>query len=215
VLILGDSFNATTSPPSEAGAEMLSYWLQRDLGFGASINMGIGGSGYISHNDGTYNLPGQVASPANVSMIAAYAPNITHVIINAGFNDRTRPNAEVRAAALSTWRAVRQLLPQARISISDGWSGSSGPDASAFELAATLADAFAAWGDGNARLIHSVGSSSASSYVTGTGNAGQPITDGNSSYYTSVDGVHPSPAGARYLAKRLSADIVAAWGGSY
>ncbi len=215
LLILGDSINATVVPSSEAGAQLMSYWLQRRLGFGGTINMAVGGSGYVSQNAGTFNLPGLLANPANRRLLAGYAPNLGHVLIGAGFNDRALPPATVRAAALQSWRALRQLLPNARISISDGWSGSSGPDANALALAATLASAFAEWGDANARLIRSVGTSPATAYIAGTGSAGAPVSAGNSSAYTSVDGVHPSPAGARYLARRLAEAIDTAWAGAY
>ena len=215
VLILGDSINATVTPPTEAGAQMMSYWVQRYLGFGGAINMAVGGSGYVSQNPNTYNIPNLLANPVNQALISGYAPSISHVIIGAGFNDRFRSVASVQAAALASWKAVRQLLPNARISIVDGWSGSSGPDAEALALAAGLANTFAAWGDGNARLIRSIGSSTGTAYVGGTGNAGVPISVGNSSVYTSTDAVHPSPAGGRYLARRLSDDIGTAWGGMY
>ena len=215
LLLLGDSINATVTPPTEAGAQLLSYWLQRDLGFGSVINLAVGGSGYIAQNPGSFNLPTLLANPVDRSLIAGYAPSISHVIVGAGFNDRTRPVAEVQVAALRTWRLIRTLLPNARISITDGWSGSSGPDADALALAAGLAATFRQWGDANARLIHSVGSSAATAYISGTGHAGLPMTAGNSSVYTSTDAVHPSPAGARYLARRLADDISTAWRGTY
>lgn len=215
LLVLGDSINVSVVPATEAGAQMLSYWLQRHLGFGAVVNMAVGGSGYVSQNPNTYNLPALLANPANRSLLAGYAPNIRHVVVGAGFNDRFRPAAEVQAAALSTWRALRSLLPDAKISITDGWSGSSGPDANALATSAAIAQAFVQWGDPQSRLIRSVGTSAATAYVHGTGHAGLPITSGNSSFYTSTDAVHPSPAGARYLARRLADDIGAAWGGAY
>jgi lysophospholipase L1-like esterase len=215
VLILGDSINTTVTPSTEAGAQMLSYWVQRYLGFGGAINMAVGGSGYVSQNPNSYNVPNLLANPVNQSLITAYAPHISHVIIGAGFNDRMGPLAEVQAAALASWKALRTLLPDAKISITDGWSGSSGPDSEALALAAALASTFASWGDCNSRLIRSVGGSTATAYVNGTGNAGTPLTAGNSSVYTSTDAVHPSPAGARHLARRLSDDISSAWASAY
>ena len=215
LLVLGDSINATITPPSEAGAQMLSYWLQRNLGFDGTINMAVGGAGYISENPGGFNLPHLLDNPANRALIAGYAPSISHVLIGAGFSDRARPAADVRAAALASWKTLRALLPTAKISITDGWSGSSGPDAQALALAALLERAFAEWGDANARLIHSVGTSAATAYVNGSGTAGTPVAEGNSSVYTSTDAVHPSPAGGRYLARRLADDIAAAWSGAY
>lgn len=215
LLVLGDSINVTVLPISEAGAQSMTYWLQRRLGFGGTYSLAVGGSGYVSQNTNTFNLPNLLANPVNRSLIAGYAPTVRHVLIGAGFNDRFRPVAEVQAAALSTWRAVRTLLPDARISITDGWSGSSGPDAQALALARALADSFVQWGDPNARLIRSIGSSTATAYVNGTGHAGLPLSSGNSSSFTSVDAVHPSPAGARHIAQRLADDIQAAWDGRY
>jgi lysophospholipase L1-like esterase len=215
VLFIGDSINATVTPPTEAGTQMLSYWVQRYLGFGGAINMAVGGSGYISQNPDSFNVPHLLANPANQTLIAAYAPNISHVIVGAGFNDRQQPLATVQAAALQSWKALRTLLPNAKITVIDGWSGSSGPDANAIALAAGLTQTFAAWGDRNARMVHPVGASAATAYVSGTGYAAQPVVPGNSSVYISTDAVHPSPAGARYIARRLSDDISSAWAGAY
>ena len=158
--------------------------------------MALGGSGYISQNPNTFKVPDLLANPANRALIASCAPNISHVIIGAGFNDRTWPVASVQTAALVTWRALWLMLPSAKISITDGWSGSSGPDANALALAAALANAFAAWGDPNSRLIHAIGASASTAYISDIGNAGSPVTVDNSSVYTSTDGVHASPAGA-------------------
>ncbi|MDB5817771.1 MAG: hypothetical protein JWQ11_1411 [Rhizobacter sp.] len=215
VLILGDSINASVTPTSEAGAQMLSYWVQRYLGFGGAINMAVGGSGYISENPNSYNVPNLLANPVNQLLLASYAPNITHVIVGAGFNDRSRPVATVQAAALASWKSLRAQLPNAKITVIDGWSGSSGPDANMLVLAKGLADTFATWGDRNSRMVHPVGTSAATAYVSGVGNAGVPVVAGNSSVYTSIDAVHPSPAGARYIARRLSDDISSAWGKAY
>ncbi len=215
LLLFGDSINAAVTPTSEAGAQMLSYWLQRELGFDGAINLAVGGSGYVSENPGSFNVPHLLANPVNRQLIADYAPSVRHVLVSAGFNDRNIALAEVQAAALASWRALRALLPDTRITVTDGWSGSSGPDARALALADALAKAFATWGDGNARLVRSVGTSASTAYVQGSGTAGTPPSDGNSSRYTSVDGVHPSPAGARYLARRLAEDLSAAWKGAY
>jgi lysophospholipase L1-like esterase len=213
ILLLGDSMWDTVTP-SASYVPHLTYWIERELGVREVVNMNVGGSGYINANANTYNVPTVIANATNAALIALYNPK--HVLINAGFNDRavsTQP--AISAAALSTWQAVRTLLPNAKITVFTGASGSSGPDANALATAATIKAAFATWGDANSRLIESVGTTTTNSYVWGTTHAGQALAAGNSSIWTSTDVSHPSPGGARAIAALMKRDINLAWNGLY
>jgi hypothetical protein len=44
----------------------------------------------------------------------------------------------------------------------------------------------------------------AGSWFTGSGNAANPVGDGNADFYVSPDGVHPEPRGATYLGARIA-----------
>lgn len=213
MLLLGDSFCSTVAPTISEG-HMGSY-LKRYLGLGGLVNAGVGGSGYIvTSTAGTYNIPSMLASPSNRAIFSYLNPS--HVFLQVGGNDRaTKTVAEIQAAALASWQAIRAQFPSAKISISDGYSGNSGPDAQAIAMSAGLQATFNQWADGNSRFITEVGAGGSAAYIWGTGNAGAALTTGNSSIYTSTDLVHPSPAGARYLAAKITDALNVAWNGDY
>jgi lysophospholipase L1-like esterase len=212
MLMLGDSFCATVTPTVSDGH--LGSYLKRHLGLGGCINAGVGGSGYVAANANTYNLPAMVSNASNTTLWNYLAPN--HIFIHAVGNDRNGTLATVQAAALATWTALRAKFPAAKITITDGYSGNSGPDANAITFAAGMLTTFNAWADTNSRFVKIVGAgTSSTAYITGTGRADQALTTGNSSLFTSTDSTHVSPAGARYLAERLADAIKAAWQGDY
>lgn len=213
LLWLGDSFSNSVLPGQVAFGGPTPYWLERALGLQAVAPCGVSGGGYVSKNTNLYNVPDVLANAANQQIFALYAPK--HILFASGFNDRVVARATVLAAALASWQTARAQYPSAKITVLDGWSGSSGPDANAISQAADLRTQFNAWNDPNSRFVAVVSSAAATAWIQGTGNAGAAITAGNSSSMTSTDGVHPSPAGARYLAARLGAAIDAAWGGGY
>lgn len=211
MLCLGDSFNNTVTPNT---VPHLDLFLKRYLGLDGLVNAAVGGSGYIAAAvANTYNIPAVLDSPGNRLLWPYYNPR--HVLIQAGGNDKSLAQADIRAAAISTWQKVRALFPTAKITITDGNSGAAGPDAASLTTAATLAEAFSSWADPNSRFIPVVTTLAATAWISGTTNAGEALAVGNSSLWTSTDDTHPSPGGARYLAKRLAEAINVAWGGTY
>jgi hypothetical protein len=215
MIYFGDSIGSTVTPTTVAslpGGGHLGFWLERYLGITELILANVGGSGYVSQNANTYNIPNLLANANNAAILPTY--NARHVLIAAGFNDRGGDRAATLSAALSTWRAARVMFPTAKITVLDGYPAGSGPDANAISLSADLATQFAVWNDPNSRYIQTVGASAATAWIQGTGLTSNAVTAGNSSLF-SGDANHPGPAGCRYYAQRISAAMRTAWGNDF
>lgn len=212
MLAFGDSYN-TTVVPGSSGNPNSSFWLKNYLGLDGLVVMAVGGSGYVTASANTYNLPAVLASPSNRLLFPYYNPQ--HILVNTGGNDGNQPIEIIKAAALDTWQQIRANFPFAKITITDGNSGSAGPSAAGIAISAALQAQFAVWADGNSRFIPVVSSAASTAWVTGTGNVGAALTTGNSSLWTSTDGVHPSPGGSQFLGLRLAQAIAVAWDGAY
>lgn len=210
MLVLGDSFNSTVAPNQ---APHLGFFLKRYLGLDGLVLANVGGSGYIVKIANTLNI-GEVLDAAPNRLLWPYY-NPRHILINAGGNDGGQASANVKAAAKAAWALARSIFPTAKITITDGNSGAAGPSANSMAIAVALAEAFQEWGDSNSRFIPIVSGSASTAWVTGTSHAGQALAAGNSSLWTSTDATHPSPGGARYLARRLADEMVRVWGGKY
>lgn len=216
LLILGDSINNTVVPSAISGNGLggpMGWWIGKLLGMTGVVNASIGGSGYVSANANSFTTLQCVLAAPNQTLFKNYAPS--HVLIDSGFNDRAQPFTSVGPAALLTWQAVRALLPNAKITITDGFAEASGPDANALAQAANLLALFTQWNDGQSRFIQSIGPSTATAWTQGTNNAGSALQLGNACNYVGTDGTHPTPAGAYYLATRMAAAIKTAWNNAY
>jgi len=214
ILALGDSmFNTGIPTVGSAIEQPLGAYLIKLLGISGVINCAVGGSGYVNQNANTYNVPAVLANAANQQLLGIYQP--PHVLFYAGFNDRALPFTTVGPAALASWQLARQLLPKAKITITDGFSQASGPDANALTQAANLKALFTSWNDSNSRFVQSIGPSASTAWIQGTGNAGIALSVGNASNFVSTDGVHPTPSGEFYEASRMASAINAAWNGAY
>jgi hypothetical protein len=51
--------------------------------------------------------------------------------------------------------------------------------------------------------------------LQGTGNVSGAIALGNTTSFVGSDGLHPTPQGINYMAKRLAAALIQAWNGNY
>ena len=210
MVVLGDSYNSTVAPNT---TPHLGFFLKRYLGLDGLVLANVGGSGYITKTANTFNI-GEVLDAAPNRLLWPYY-NPRHILINGGGNDGGQSSAAVRAAALAAWRLARSIFPAAKITITDGNSGAAGPSANSLAIGVALAEAFQAWGDSNSRFIPIVSGSASTAWVTGVTDAADALGTGNSSLWTSTDGTHPSPGGARYLARRLADAMAVAWGGDY
>jgi hypothetical protein len=107
------------------------------------------------------------------------------------------------------------LFPKAKITVSDGFSQATGPGTVNFTQAQNLLTQFNAWGDPNSRFIQSTSLTQNTAWVQGTAIASSALAAGNSCNYVGTDGIHPTPMGAYYLAKRLTAAMNFVWNGNY
>lgn len=214
MLLLGDSILQTVSPAPAMPIIYLGALLKRYLGLSGVIDCGLGGSGYIAQVLNTFNALSILSNPVNQQIFKAYAPN--HVLICEGYNDiGVSTPAQVAAAALQTWQAARNLLPNAKITITDGFSQAKGPDAATLAQAAAIFAQYNAWGDLNSRFVASVGASTTTAWMRGTGTASGGLVAGNSCVFVGTDNVHPSPLGADYAAYRMANQIRSAWNNAY
>lgn len=214
MLLLGDSLQNTVVPSlTTPMPAMQGFWLKRLLGLSSVVNATVGGTGYVTFGANTYTVPALITNPANQALITAYAPS--HVMISAGYNDSALSFGAVGPAALASWQSTRALLPNAKITIVDGFSEAKGPDAATLTQAANLLALFNSWNDSNSRFVQAVGPTASTAWTQGTGNAGAALAAGNASNYVSTDTAHPTPAGAYYLAQRMANAIKAAWNNAY
>jgi hypothetical protein len=214
MLLLGDSLQNTVLPSLITPmAAMQGFWLKRLLGLSSMVNATVGGTGYVTFGANTYNVPTILTVAANQQLFASYAPS--HVMISAGYNDSGLPWSQVGPAALNAWTAARAIFPTAKITVTDGFAEAKGPDAPTLTQAANLLSLFSQWGDPNSRFVQAVGPSVNTSWTQGTGNAGAGLTAGNACNFVGTDTVHPTPAGAYYLATRMANAIKNAWNSAY
>ena len=215
MLLLGDSILGTISAP--ALLQPISYigsLLKKYLGLAGTINCSVGGTGYISQGaSGAYNCLGILSNPVNQQIFPLMAPS--HVLIAQGYNDIGQPLANEQAAALAVWQATRALFPSAKISITDGFNGATGPSAAALNQAVALRSQFALWADPNSRMIQSIGASASTAWQSGTSSNAGAIAAGNSCWTVGSDTIHPTPIGCDYLARRMASAISSAWNGAY
>lgn len=215
LLTLGDSINFTVVAGTNGNPIVHAFngWLRRFLGLSAVWDAGVGGSGYVSQNANTFNVPAMLANPTNQAIFKQVNPG--HVLIEAGCNDAGQPLTSVTAAALASWTALRALLPNAKITITDGFPNATGPAAANLALAAGLQTAFNNWNDSNSRFIQTCTSAASTAITQGTNNCSQALQVGNTCNFISTDGIHPNPMGAWYYGYRVSQMIINAWNGNY
>lgn len=214
MLLLGDSILQTVSPPAPIGpVTYLGALLKRYLGLSGVLGVGQGGSGYIAQAANTYNSLNILLNSVNQQILTALAPG--HILISQGYNDVGTSPALVAAAALATWQQARLVFPNAKITITDGFSEAKGPDAPTLAQAAALLQQYDVWADPNSRFVQTVSAAASTAWVQGIGTASGGLVAGNSGWVVGADNVHPTPLGANYLALRLANAISAAWNGEY
>jgi lysophospholipase L1-like esterase len=214
MLLLGDSILQTVSANAPNMPILyLGSLLKRYLGLAGVIGAGLGGSGYIAQTVNTYNALNILLNPINQQIFRTYAPN--HILIAEGYNDiGASTAAAVAAAALQVWTLARSLFPNAKITVTDGFSQAKGPDTASIQQSAALLAQYNAWGDTNSRFIQTM-ATAATAWQQGTATATNAIALGNTCNYVGTDNVHPTALGADFLAYRLANAIQTAWNGNY
>ena len=176
-----------------------------------------------------YTLYQLLTDANNVNLMTNYYPKVSHVIVSNGFNDTALyaggliTLAAIQAAALQAWKQIRTQYPYAKITVTDGNCGATGPSAAAIAVAAALLSTFNSWSDPNSKFLYLVGTGS---YTTqpvpinnGTGNVSTSLyagTPGNSYYVVATDNNHPSLGfGVIAYTTEFVRRFKVLWGGAY
>ena len=183
--------------PYHAGLDWVSQ-VGRLLGCDDVANMAQGGTGFISDNHGKKTTYLQ-----RVERLASLNADV--YVIAGNHNDASYPAQEQIDAALTYFKRLRELQPNAMIVVAgtnplQGESTVSGP---IVEAEKNLRKAFDLWGDANAHFLP-VTTDPAGPWITGSGAVDKPKGDGNmEQYYVTVDG-HPLQRGVNYFAQRYA-----------
>lgn len=213
MIIFGDSIlNTISNPVPQQPIAYPGALLKRYLGLSGVINTTAAGQGYIAQSANNFNVPNLLGNSVNQTLFGIYNPG--HVLITPGYNDIGNAVSLVNAAALQTWQYARAIFPDAKITITDGFTQAKGPDAATLAQANGLRATYATWGDLNSRFI-SMCASAATAWVRGTGTASGAIAAGNSCWVVGTDNVHDTPLGADGVTRRLTYEINNAWNGQY
>lgn len=195
VAFVGDSIEAQTGATTPNGGYAIK--VGKALGWSNVFQVAMGGTGFVatgSHNS-TFGDSFRVAD------VVAINPDV--IFIGGSTNDSGTASATLRAAILATFRAYRTALPYVPIVVHSVWGGSSGPGAPYLAVEADTAAAFATWADSNSYFFP-ISNDPDGAWVFGTGKVGATNGSGNSDVYVSNDGVHPSPDGHDYYARRVA-----------
>lgn len=226
LLWLGDSIGGSVASdfPASAGVQCMGSILKRLLGMN-TITVSISGSGYAVANPSEFTMLQVLQNSENAKIFPLYNPS--HVLHTSGFNDRqalqttgiSLPN--VAQLALQAWQLTRTMFPNAKITVTDGFSQAAGPDANGLTLAALLLAAYNSWGDKNSRFIQSIGSSqltgaaNLTAWTKGTGISTSAQAAGNSCWVVGAAGTHCTGMGSLYQSTRLANAIKQVWNGDY
>lgn len=201
VMFFGDSYTAGIGAP--APYESYVQYAAHRLGWADAWASGSSLTGYCtdggSDDDGVNERRTLAARFARD--VAPYRPDV--LVVAGGLNDAGRwSSGDITRCAGDLFAKVRAALPRTRLVVVAPWSNRT--PARPEVLAARDAVARAA-ADVHAPFVDDV----AAAWLTGLGNVGLRTGAGNADRYVSADGVHPSPAGHRYLGARLASALAA------
>ena len=223
---MADSYGGASGPQWGVGGV---FWeAAARLGIAHIDGNAIGGTGYAPNSAPGYSNAGD-AFPARLASSVDTLPDL--FITAGGINDNNSlalpPYATAQAARDGFNAAVSSYFSQLRAALPQSVLVALGPwaprqvtptDPVAQSKADTIRAALQAAGGSwifvdnlNGGWACSSGARSAGAgagpWQTGTGNSAAPAGNGNGDLYLAADGVHPSVAGALYLATRLATDL--------
>ncbi|GAA2093672.1 SGNH/GDSL hydrolase family protein [Actinomadura alba] len=187
VMFLGDSYTAggRESPPARTYAADTARLLRWQVIVG-----GRGGTGFAT--------PGSKREPfaALFERQLSWRPPPDMLIVSGGHNDRNRPPAQVGTAARDLLFRVKARWPGTHLVLLGPMWGTGTPEPSVLRIRDALEG-----------VAHEVGipfiDPLREQWITGDLRDGT----GNAPHYILRDRVHPTPAGHRYIATRLAADL--------
>ncbi|GIQ63708.1 hypothetical protein PACILC2_22760 [Paenibacillus cisolokensis] len=173
-------------------------------------NSGVGGTGYVNNGPA-----GRVKFQDRIQHdVLQYQPDV--VVIAGGINDEGSPVEQTQAAADLLYSTIRSSLPNTELIVISNFSPVGGVSQIRGQIRDALRETARKYG---APFIDTLGGASydwsgnqvsapSGSWITGSGNVGNPQASGNASVFTSADGTHPTPAGHRYYGERVAAEIL-------
>jgi len=206
-IFVGDSFTeggSSGAAMSHSYSAVASYLLGWD-----GWNSGVGGTGYVNNGPA-----GRVKFQDRIQHdVLQYQPDV--VVIAGGINDEGSPVEQTQAAADLLYSTIRSSLPNTELIVISNFSPVGGVSQIRGQIRDALRETARKYG---APFIDTLGGASydwngnqisppSGSWITGSGNVGNPQASGNASVFTSADGTHPSPAGHRYLGERVAAEV--------
>jgi lysophospholipase L1-like esterase len=209
-LIAGDSYTAggtiiggtLASPTVGDYIQGFAPQLGLELGVGSWSTDGVGGTGYIRRNIGNSNYNDRAAEHI------ARAPDAI-IVGGGGSNDLFHGHSvnDIVAAATTYFTTVRAGLPNAKLVFMEGFAPPVGFSTFNDEYTAIRTQLQAALDDVG---VYYIDIATSAAWLDGSGYVGATTGIGNSDIYVGNDGIHPSPAGNRYIQKRLAPKIRAA-----
>jgi len=198
VIAIGDSItNGGNGFPDLTAIDWPSL-AAKTLGWNDVWNSAIGGTGYIAQGTGNaFPNFGQ-----RLQDVCSNSPDL--VIVFGGINDGNSSSAQIQAAALAYFQAVRACLPATPLIVLGAWPGATGPSAGRIAIENAIQAAVNQSND-PATYFVPIATDPNGSWITGTGNVSVPAGDGNADLYISPDSVHPTNAGIAYLATHIAA----------
>jgi lysophospholipase L1-like esterase len=200
-MVIGDSF--TEGVGATWWWDSWAMTVGRRLGWNVYPS-GLGGTGYLATSGGTRaTYRSRLASD-----VINQGPDI--VIVSGGVNDWSvaTPSQEQAEAGL-LFAAIKAGLPFAKLIVVGNFN-SGGVTAVGNPSSFRDAQKAAAAGVADLFVDPIIYPGAAGSWFTGTGRVGAVAGNGNSDFFTSADGVHPTQSGHDYLGDRVATAIAAA-----
>lgn len=164
------------------------------------MNLGQGSTGYIN-NGGNTGGKDYYGASSRMTALAAL-PTLDLIMVYGSANDSSQTSGAVTTAVNSLWNAIKAARPTTPIVVAGIQPGSpAGFTVSLLDSTNTTIKAAAAANPNVAGFIDM--RASGDNWVTGTGNAGTPVYDGNSDFFIGPDTVHPTRTGYSNMAWRM------------
>lgn len=173
----------------------------------------LSSTGYVSRGNPS---PGGAISTLRQRLQGAgwafVPPNPAVIVPAAGYNDVTYilaasiTQAQLVAEAVLTWKAYRQVYPNAIIAALGPWAGARGPDAPTIAAELALQTAMAGIGDQRMFFIP-VSTALPKPWIYGTGWTASLKGDGPSDWATGSGVPHPIDAGHAWLGQCFAAEM--------
>ncbi|GGV13635.1 hypothetical protein GCM10010182_37900 [Actinomadura cremea] len=186
VMFLGDSY--TVGEVGVVPEETYASATARLLGWQVIVG-GRGGTGFVKTTNGEDDFLGMF------ELQLGWRPAPDMLIVSGGHNDRRLTGPEVAAAARTLLDRATQRWPGTHLVLMGPMWGSGSPTPQVLGVRDALKQLAGRLG---VPFVDPI----AEQWITGG-----PMGGGNAARYIKRDGTHPTPAGHRYMATRLAADI--------